>query len=372
MKWKRIAPWIAMLAIFFLTGCWDQDYLRDARMVIIASIDRMPGGGIMESAAVRYPPTSPGGGGNPSNVILQGVGKSIREIRKQLDMRTNGRLRTSLLRVYLLGEEVAKDDIYPNLDFAYRDPKAALNAHIAVARGRAEDVVKINRIGPNLIGAYIDELIDTKVAATLLEEHNIESVLSLLLDPEQDFALPYLVSSGRDVRVDGMAMFHDRRMVGTLNPNESMLYLLMKGIKNESAVLTLKIFQNKHPDLANIITVDAEKVKSNMNVEVHGKKIKVTFLTKLKVNVVEYPMDHLDKEENAKKINQKLSAIFTYQMNDLLKKMQQAHFDGFGVGRHLKAFHYQDWKKINLEKEYPNIQFQAKAEVEILDHGIIY
>jgi hypothetical protein len=37
----------------------------------------------------------------------------------------------------------------------------------------------------------------------------------------------------------------------------------------------------------------------------------------------------------------------------------------------VKAYHYQDWKKIDVEKEYPHIRFQAKADVEIIDHGII-
>jgi Ger(x)C family germination protein len=370
MKRKRIAPWIAMLAVFFLTGCWDMDYLRDYRLVIVVGLDRMPGGEIMETVAVRYPPQTIGGG-NPSNTIFQAAGRSIREARKKLDTRVNGRLRTSKNRVLLLGEKLAKDDIYQILDVAYRDPKSALSAHIAVTRGSAQDVVRINQIGQSLIGQYLDELIETKQTRTLVEKENIETILSSLLDPGQDFALPYLVSDGRDVRVDGMAMFHGRRMVGTLNPDESMLYLLMKGKKAESAELTVKIFQNKHPYQANFMTVDIGKVKSKMNVEVHGKKIKVTFLTKLKVDVGEYPLDQLEQEEYAKKINQKFTVILTDQMNALLKKMQQAHFDGFGVGRHLKAFYYQDWKKINLEKEYPNIRFQAKAEVEIVDHGII-
>ncbi|MFC7441079.1 Ger(x)C family spore germination protein [Laceyella putida] len=369
MKRKRLAPLIAMLTVLFLTGCWDQDYLRDARMVILVGIDRLPGGDILETGAVRYAPTN--SGGNPTNTTFQAVGKSIRDARKQLDMRVNGRLRTSKMRTLLLGEEVAKDDIYPILDLIYRDPKASLNAHIAVARGSAQDIVRINQIGQSLIGQYVDEMIDTKVTATLVEEQNIETILAMLLDPGQDFALPYLVSDGRDIKVDGMSMFHGRRMAGTLNPNESMLYLLMKGKKEESAILTLKLFQNKHPYQANFISLDVYKVKSNMNVAVHGKKIEVTFLTKLNVNVTEYPMDHLDKEEKAKKLNQKLTAMLTDQMNHLLNKMQRAHFDGFGVGRNLKAYHYQDWKKIDLEKEYPHIRFQAKADVEIIDHGII-
>lgn len=367
---KRLTPWMLLLALIFLSGCWDIDYLRDFRLVVIAGFDRNPDGKIMETVAVRYPPAT-FGSGSPTNITFEGIGNSVREARKNIAIKTNGRIRTSKNRVLLLGERLAKKGIYDVLDVLYRDPKSALSAHIAVTRGTAKDIITINQIGSTLIGKYIDELIESNETKSIVEKHNIESIFAYLMDPLQDFAIPYLTSDGKDVKVSGMAMFHGHRMTGILTPDESILYLMMKGKNKSRSDLTIKIGQNERSPQRNFISIDIRKTKPKMDVKVHGNKIDVTFVDKLKVEVGEYPPDQLEQEEHAKKLSSQLSAILTKRMNSLLKKMQKAHFDGFGVARHLKAFHYEDFKKIDFEKEFPHIHFQAKAIVEISDYGII-
>lgn len=193
-----------------------------------------------------------------------------------------------------------------------------------------------------------------------------------MLDPGDDFALPYITNNGANPSIYGIALFSGDRMVSTLKSEDSLLYLLMANKLSQTASLTLKVDQegNRNPD--KYLTMDIQQLKRKMKVNVQGNRnIKVTLDLNVKITAIEYPKDHLNKRETVGRLNKKLSEELTRRSQAITQKMLQAKHDGFGIGRRLMAYYPTTWKSLNWTADYPKVEYVPKVTVEIVNHGIM-
>lgn len=363
-----------MFILLFIAGCWDQDLLKDARLLYGVGIDLAPNGKLRSTFVIQDMP--PGEQQNPKNDIIYTVGNTPMETRENADDQISRQLVAYKNRTILIGEELAKQDIYPILEVFYRYPKSALNARIGVAQGTAEDILSLKKVGNVLIAEEIDELIKNKERTTTVPKVTLEKIYTVMLDPGEDFVLPYLMEKEARVNVSRIALFHDHKLTGLLNPDESTMYLLLKDSKGEIARLTRKLNNTQEGDQSryDFLTFDVEKLKRKMKVQVQSNdNITVKLELNLKVSVVEYPKDRLDKKEVVEEINQYLSKEMTDLAKKTLGKMQEAQCDGLGIGRQLKAFHPDIWrkKKDNWGSNYQKVHFAPVIQVEITKKGIL-
>ncbi|SMO70343.1 Ger(x)C family spore germination protein [Melghirimyces algeriensis] len=381
---KRIIQLILSLFLFLtLTGCWDLNLLRDARMAVIVGLDRTPEGKLLSTSVIREVKITEGGE-EATNLILKSTGHTPRETQDNGDRRLNNRYDISKNRVILLGEKLAREDIYPVLDILYRDPKSALNAHIAVTKGRAEHLLDLDTAGDTLIGEYVDELINSAEEKTLVPIENVQSICPVLFDPGQDFAIPYItiekgdlqaagIDNEKDVSVEGIAMFHGHHMTGTLNREESRLFLMMADKLNKTSRLTIQVDPGKSDDIDSYITIDMGTLKRKLDIRFNPKgEIHVDLNLDMNVEVVEYPDDKLAESTVLHRLDKKLSESITHQSEQVIKKMKRSRFDGFGIGREIMAHSPEEWHGAKWwTKTYPKVKFHPKVNVHIVGHGII-
>lgn len=362
-----------ILVLLLMTGCWDQDLLKNARLVYAGGFDLAPNGKLLSTLVIRDMPASEQQ--SPKNDIIYTIGNTPRESRDKADEQISQLLSTYRNRVVLIGEDLAKQDVYPFLDIFYRDPKSALNARIGVTQGRATDILSIKKVGNVLIEEEIDELIKSKEETTTVPKMTLETIYSVMMDPGEDFTLPYLMKKGKRVDVSRIAMFHKHQFTGTLSSDESTMYLLLKGNKGKLARFTQKInIPKSHQNAYNFLTFNVEKSKRKMKVLIQSNdQIMVKLDLNLKVSVVEYPKNFLSDKKTIARLNQLLSKEMTDLVKKTLKKMQEARCDGLGIGRQLMAFHPDIWKKQKKgwENNYQKVQFAPVIQVEITKKGII-
>lgn len=373
---KRICLWCAvMFIVLFVTGCWDQDLLKKARLLYGGGFDLTPNGKLQTTFVIRDMPASEQQG--PKNDIIITVGNTPREARDHADEQISRHLRSYKNRIILIGEQLAKQDIYPILEVFFRDPKSALNARLGVAEGRAADMLSLKKVGNILIAEEIDELIKSKEETTTVPKVTLEAIYPIMMDPGEDFVLPYLAVEGNRVKSNRVAMFHDKQYTGTLSPDESTMYLLLKGKKGKTARFTRKINIQEHEGQQNrydFMTFDTDKSKRKMNVQIQSDdQIKVKLKLEWKVSVIEYPKDRLKNKKLIKQLNGYLSREMTDLAKETLDSMQKAGCDGLGIGRQLMAFHPDVWKKLkeNWDVSYKKVHFDPEIQVQITKKGTI-
>lgn len=146
----------------FLSGCWDQNLLKDVRLYLAASFDMNSEGEIIDAVSSPIIKRADQGGASAETYqIITGIGETPRAARKDIDKRSSKTFDASKLRVLIIGNELAKQDIYPVLDLFYRDPKSSLSAKVVIAEGMGKDILQLN-IKDQKISEYLFELLESQ------------------------------------------------------------------------------------------------------------------------------------------------------------------------------------------------------------------
>ncbi|WP_245240358.1 Ger(x)C family spore germination C-terminal domain-containing protein [Paenibacillus peoriae] len=195
-----------------------------------------------------------------------------------------------------------------------------------------------------------------------------------MLDPGQDFVLPYLSKEGEDITARGIALFHGQKFTGSLSSEQGVLYVLMTGKWKNTARFVKRIHPGPAGDVQNFITYQAkiQNVKRSLKVNVQRDgQIDVELNLKLPVDIVEYARNHLQDKANVQRLNRQLSEIMTQDAEQIIRTLQENGCDAFGVGRQLIAHYPAVWKSVDWNKEYPNIRFHPQVTVDIVGNGIL-
>lgn len=352
--------------LLLCTACWDQQMLRDRKLIKAVGFDATPDGQIITTIAVYQT----GGGG--SDVIISSRGFTPRHTRMNLDRNIHGHFDASKNLIVMISDQLAEQDIFPLLDVFYRDPRSALIAKVAVVDGNTHNLLTMNPINHKQISEYLEELITSAEEHTIVPKKNVQLICPPMFDPGDDFAVPYLSKNQDAIEIKGVAMFDDRIMTGKLNSTESLMYLLLMDEKAHFAAITQKVNQgNQEP--ANYININIVDVEREVSFDVNDlEDIHVNIDLVLKASVAEFPEENLATREKVLELNNKLSNDLTEMSNTVLTKMQDANFDGLGLGRMFYAQHHDVWEQIGWTDFYPNLTIHSNVTVEIVNYGIIY
>ncbi|WP_249598897.1 Ger(x)C family spore germination protein [Peribacillus frigoritolerans] len=374
MKIKRL--FMISICLLLTTGCWDQNLMKDATLIQTITFDQTDEGEFSLGFAIPNIYRNPTDSGQETEAInsenLSTVANTPREGRMKLNTEIPGNLDSSKNKLVLFGEQFAKGDIYPSLDVIWRDPRSSLSAKLAVVKGKAFDTLSIQPRVESNISQNILYLIRSTETNTIIPEESIQTLASELLDPGEDIVLPLLKMgrNGTTIDVAGVALFDERKLSGTLSQEESTLFLLLNNKQSKYARFTTYVNGNKELNMNNFISLNVDHIKRKLNVSVNDRgEVLVNLNLHLKVIVEEYPIGNVPNKVD--QLNNKLSNTFTNNAEEVIKKLQEANCDAFGIGRRLIAFHHDTWKEKNKTTYFKDVKFKSKVDVEIIQHGIV-
>ncbi|MEL3974237.1 Ger(x)C family spore germination protein [Rossellomorea oryzaecorticis] len=367
MNKKLQVAGILLLFHLALTGCWDQRLLKDSRLIYSSSFDLIEDDRIFTTAITRDFHGEMG-----ANVEITAEGKTIRETRMNMDRKINGNFEPSKNRVFLLGEDLVKKDIYQFLDVFYRDPSSSISAKVAVAEGRGSDFLSKLREKNTFISEFLTEIIESAEGSSEVGVQNLQTICTMMFDPGKDFILPLFSLEEEEIELEGNAIFHKHSMTGKLSVMQSTLFLVLAGEKGKRARFVSEVDKENKTPLDDYISYNIVKPKTNMKILSDSPDdIKVEISLKAGVTISEYPADKLKDKKNVKKLNEKIQGDLLKRSQKLVETIQTANADLFGIGRELIAFHPKTWEKVNWEEDYKEITIIPKIETEIVGNGII-
>ncbi|RDY70262.1 Ger(x)C family spore germination protein [Halobacillus trueperi] len=364
-----------IVSLLFLTGCWDERQFKNVKLVLSLGFDQGEEGQIIQTVSIPSVSRATEGPGSESLQILSTSAHTPLQARGKIDRMIPESYDPAKVKVIVLGEDLAKQDIYPILDDMYRNPRSNLNAYLAVVEeGTAQDVISMNHTGATRISNYISGLLEAAVSSTHATGENLQLLCAELLEPGIDFSIPLLKieDDGNLLTFSGMGLFHDKTYTGEkIGAEQTTLYMLLQGEKGRVARLTKKIDDHGKDEILDYITVSVAENDRKMKIENKDGEIAVTINLDMKVKIVEYPSDHLYVKGRIEEIGKKLSEKLTDESVDIISQVQEANSDVFGIGRRVKAYHPEVWKELDWREEFPEISIEPKVKVEIIQHGII-
>lgn len=367
-------PYLIILSVLLLlltSACWDSRQLRDLTVVKSAGLD------LIEDGKVRVTLSSP----IPEKyrtqeraTVITSEGDTIRNAREHIESRKSEMVDTSKLRALLIGEELAKQDIYPPLDVFYRDPRAPLAAKVAITRNSAKTLVELRPDDRPRTSELIADLFHAAEKQTMIPITNLQLICPLIFDRGIDAVLPLVSMESGAVKLDGVALFNDKVFSGDLTIPDSTILLLMQDQLKRSASITSKVHDDDKIKMEDYVTVDVKDINRSLEIVIDKdtKKITVPLKLKMEVNVIEYPHDDLNTEEKIKKLNKKLSENMTKKVKEVADLIQEYNCDALGIGRRIFAFDNAFWDEIEWKEVYQDVEIKPEVEVEIVRHGILY
>ncbi|MBY0029292.1 Ger(x)C family spore germination protein [Priestia aryabhattai] len=373
MKIKRLVT--ISICILLTTGCWDQNLMKNAILIQTITFDRTDDDKFLFGIAIPDIYSNLLTSGQETQAsnsqTLSTIANTPREGRMKLNTEIPGNLDASKNKLILFGEQFAKGDIYPSLDVIWRDPRSSMSAKLAVVKGAAVDILRVKPKLESSISQNILNLIQSTETNTIIPDETIQSLASEILDPGEDIVLPLLKigHNGTAIDVEGLALFNDRKLAGTLSREESTLFLLLNNKRGKYARFTKNINDNKSK-MTNFISLNVDKMRRKLDVSVNNDgDVSVNLNLRLDLAVEEFPIGNVPKKLN--QLNEELSKSFTSEAGEVIHKLQGANCDAFGIGRRLIAFHHGFWLKKDKESYFKNVKFKSKVEVEIVRYGIV-
>ncbi|WP_068619868.1 Ger(x)C family spore germination protein [Paenibacillus tuaregi] len=372
---RRISKMLIVLLLSAcLTGCWDREYLKDLHLAYTAGFDLTEDGMIKETTELIIPPESEQS--TTKNEVHSSVGFTPRSASDNLRTKVRGNIRFNKNGFVIIGKPLAQKGISPIMDVNFRDPSNPTSTvRLIITDTNSSDLFEPKMVGELKLGEFINDKIKSlEQMSVFFPAETVDTVFRAMMDPGQDFAVPFLSKEGDNIIAKGVALFHDEYYSGMLDYEKSVMLVLLKGKKGNNARITKRVdTETGQKDRGTItINVGRKRIKRKFDVKVNDKgEVEVDLKLNLQAVVEEYTGGRKLDEPEIKKINQDLSEMLTKDAETVLHEIQKANSDVLGVGRKLIAYHNKEWKTMNWSEDYRKVRFRPQVEVNIVDTGIL-
>lgn len=338
-----------------LVGCWDERLYKNSSVVSLTGFEGEIGD---LTAYYAYPEATTQ---QMETLVITGSGVSPRDVRQDAETKVEQTLDLSVLSAILISEGTAKDDIYEYLDIYFRDPTSPVTPKMAIIQGDLLPFFELSEQKQSTAGEYYNRYITSLEENSIFIPYSIQTACAVLFEEAQDLALPYLKmgEKGRPV-AEGLALFSGRSFTGkTLNPEQGVLLNILN--RTEGFSTRISYLYKDSP-----LTVRVSKSKRNLTISEN----KIGIDIKLELFLSEFPQDNMNDKSMREDLQQFLAEKIEQDMNEVIKKLQEAKSDAIGLGRNVRAFHPSLFKK-NWNEHFANLDISVKVDAEIVRTGIL-
>jgi spore germination protein KC len=377
---KKILLLVVFLTLsFVLTGCWSRRELNEIALVIGLGVDKV-GDEYVVSTQVVDPgeiSASKGGSGRAPVITYRATGKSLITAVRKLTAVTPRKLYLAHLRIFVIGETVAKEGVAPIMDILSRDHELRTDFYVIMSKdAMADDVLSMVTPLEKVPATYmytmlrhsekywspyltlrIDQL-DTDISDTGKEAviSAIEVKGSLKEGSQKKNAED--ISLRNYLQYTNVGVFKKDKVVGFLNETEAAGLKFVSG-ELKSTVVEMPCNQ-KQKDAIEVI-----RAKPIVKGQVKNHKPSIRIKMNIEANVAELQCQSNLLDMNViKTIEKKSQKEIKSQISKALQKAQKEfHSDIFGFGDVIHRTEPKEWKK--MEKKWSEIFSAMPVDVDV-------
>lgn len=379
-----------MLIALLLTGCWNRRELNELGIAVAAGIDRVEDRYRL-SVQVVVPgqvASKKAGGSQAPATLYTTEGDTIFEAARRMSQVSPRKIYFSHLRMFLIGESMAKDGIAKILDFLLRDHEFRTDFYLVATKGAtAEEALKImtplesipanklfsslqasERVWSPSITVTLDELINDLSSEG---KNPILTGLEIIGDREIGETPENVntIKTPGNLRFVGLAVFKTDKLVGWLNERESRGYRYVTGGVKSSVAFVSCGDKGK---------VTLETIRSDTKVT--GKvidsnpEIEIKAYVEGNVGAVECKGLDLTQTKSIEELETKMENKAEQLMKSVVAKVQEEYkVDFFGFGEAIRRSNPGFWKRVKQdwnERYFPNLPVRVKVDYHIRRTGI--
>jgi len=377
---RRIAAVSALwLALFpLLAGCWDRHEINDIAIVLGTAIDK-EGKMYRTTLQIALPGqmsgTKGGGGGTTGRknyLMISDVAETPRFATFRGQQMMSRQVNLSHRRVFIIGEEVARDGIQKLLDTMARDPDNRLTTLLLVAEGRADKVLNTESSLELVPAEAIRE------EAVLSQRHppTLKDVAAILYDLGKDPMLPCISisemspldagNSNKAIRLDKLAVFRKDRLAGIADGELRDGLLLASGQGKEFKLLV------PAPEGEGYLNVVFNHYSTRLQPIFGQERVRMRLLADGYAMVIENNSNFfMHRPEGIKKIEQVLNEAVKSRIEKAVRWLQEHGSDALGFGRTIHVRNPQEWHRVrkNWREQFSRMEVEVVTMLDVENFG---
>lgn len=344
-----------LLTLPFLTSCVEQQVIDKLNIETAQAYDLTEKNKLQGTLLfIKYLPDK-----SIQNKTLTETGKTSREVLTFLERRSSDPLVTGGVQVVLFGESLAKHGFVKLVDSLQRDPNIGSRLFVAIAEGRAQDILN-GDYGIEGNGTFIRDLLTHNMKNRDIPKVNLHIFGSFYAQKGRDAYLPIIKKiNDSELNIVGMAIFSRDKVVKRVTEKELFYFKLLVD-KYSEGTKTVKLGSND---------AVVRSIRSKNRIKINKNPLKATVYIKIDAIIREYSGQQVTYDV-VKKIEKGLEENIKKESLKLLHEFQKKEVDPVGFGLHVKNktrnFDYKKWKD-----DYKTMSFKIVPKVTIMESGTV-
>ncbi len=394
MSKRKVIILLTVLITFTFSGCWSRREINELAIVAAMGLDKTPDGKIELTVEIVRPAVLTKGVGSAakgkSYWIVEATGETVLDTARNLNLKSPRRLFFSHTQVLVFGERLARDGLLQVLERISRSNEVRRNIYVLITPGRAKDIIEaepdienvpgiglrglIERLTVTSKGVGVD-LKDFLAALSSKSSAPVATKIEIIPDNRTREIWPGQARGAgtaegqagpgtvKSVELTGTAVFHEDKLVGWLNQEESTGLLWVKG--NVQRTITVI----REPQEGKIMGIETTRSASELKPELKGGKVKMTVKIRQEGDIAEFTgRAKVDTPEKVHRIDDILAKKIKEQAERTIKKAQgPLHADIFGFGEAIRRKYPQKWAEIepNWQQLFRELEVEVKVQANI-------
>jgi spore germination protein len=355
------------IMVFFLTGCAEQRIIDDLALINAVGYDLTHNEKNPLKITVTFPIITKDGKYDRKTIMEEG--KSSKEAREKVRLKTNLKLESGQMRVSLFGQELANKGMLPLLNSLVRDPSIGTRAKLALAEDEASDILMLQIKNEGQNATYLEQFLTKLNRENLRTNYNIYQFLRDYYDDGIDPILPVFKVEKNNIAYNGIGLFHEDKLVEIIKPDEARyLFLFREEMRQGNFVEQIDVGEEEKAS----IMLNYELKEHHIDIQsTAANQKKASIYIELIGDVIEYT----GKEEvSDPKVQKKIENIITKKINqegkELIVKLQKLQVDPLGINRYVRnKMNYKEWKVLDKYQSYQDMNINIEANIILNSSG---
>ncbi|MRG85697.1 Ger(x)C family spore germination protein [Salinibacillus xinjiangensis] len=293
--------------------------------------------------------------------VFTETGTLIQEIEAKLNSEANQPLAIGKLEVILYNEKVAKQGIRKMKDVFVRDPSVGSRARMAVVEGNTKDVLT-REYWTHGAGLYLAEMFDQNFINGRMPQSNIHLFTFALYSKGMDPFLP-LVSVGKMVKINQIALFKEDKYVGKLPEDKTFTFHAMKDNFQDATYMIKKEQGEVSAAVNNIMSTRTVDFGENI------KDPKITINIRLEGILREFKTEEEVDKQKVNKIEKQMEDQMEQEAKEIIQTLQELNVDPLGLGNKYRGLN-RNFDEKKWDEMYKDLDITANVNVIIREFGI--
>ncbi len=367
--WLKSAGLLMVLLLFslLLAGCWDYHELETLFIVTGVGLDKAAEPEkmeiILQIGKTRSPATGSSDSSNQKDsiILMKAIKDTTVEGIMQLDQNSSRTLLLHHNQMMILGRDIAEAGVKGRIDGFLRNQEMRMEILVMVADRRAEEILSAKLEEEQISSMYLYGMMQDLYNISPYYKIRMLDFVSRLRDGTSSAVAPIVkldeLEDKKELKLEGMAIFKEDKMVGSLNDQELQGYIWTMGDVRQSGVAAQSDKGRAVFHIAKLETKREVGLKPEGNVRVKLSVYATLDVAELRgfgemtpLELMPYLVDLSEKQ-----ISQQIMAAF--------KAAQELDADIYGFGLDFHRLHPKVWKTI--KKQWDQLFRELELDVEV-------